>query len=73
MRECDKRKSSVISKHHTIKMSSNNIESPVTKTFTTLQLATLHSASLYLLTINFYPFKLHPTTLYYTSLPSHSV
>jgi len=34
---------------------------PVTKTFTQLHLSRLHV----------FPFKLHPTALHYTQLPSH--
>ena len=70
MKECDKRNSHKSSKFHMIYISSDNVRRPVTKTFTTL--ITLHSTSLHLSTLHFLSFKLHPTTLQYTSLPFHS-
>jgi len=42
MKECDKRKSHINSKFHTICISSNNVRHPVAKTFTTLHQTTLH-------------------------------
>jgi len=42
-------------------ISSNNDRHPISKTSTSLHLSTLH----------FFPFKLYPSTLHYTSLPSH--
>jgi len=52
-------------KPHMICISSNNDRHPVPKTFTTL-----HSTSLHLSTLHFFPFKLYLSTLHYTSLPS---
>jgi len=47
--------------HRSCSISSNNERHPVTKTFTPL-----HYASLYLSKFQFFPFKLHPTTLHYS-------
>jgi len=60
MKKCDKQKSHISSKLHMIYISSNNVRHPVTKTFTTL-----HSTSLFLLTLHFFSYKLHPAALHY--------
>ena len=68
MQECDKRNSHITSKLHLIYVSSNNDRHRVTKIFTPIHYTsptTLHSTSLYLSTLHFFPFKLPPTTLYY--------
>ena len=67
IKECDKRKSHISSKLHMICISSNNDRHLVTSLrFTTFHPATLHSTSLRLSTLHFFPFKLHSTTLHYT-------
>jgi len=47
-------------------ISFNNDRHPVSKTLTAL-----HSNSLHLSTLHYFPVKLHPTTFHYTSLSSH--
>ena len=52
---------------------SNNEGQPVTKAFTQLHYTSAKYTSLHLSTLDLFPFKLHPNTSLYTSLPSHSV
>ena len=65
MKECDKRKSHIIGKIHTLHISSNNVRHPVTKTFTILHPNTRNATSLHLSTLHFLSFKLHLATLHY--------
>jgi len=53
-------------KVYTVSVSSNNNRHLVPKTF-----IPLHSTSLHLSTLHSFPFKLYPSTLHCTSLPSH--
>jgi len=64
MKECDNRNSHISSELHVIYISAyNNDRYPVTNTFTPL-----HYTSLHLSTLQFFSFKLHPSTVH---LPSH--
>jgi hypothetical protein len=68
MIEYDEQNNHINSKLLMISTFSNNDKHTVTKNLTSFHPTTLHSTSLNLSTLHFFPFKFHPTILHSTSL-----